>query len=402
MAQRKIQRFNGKTGMIFMKQTKLSIAVLGMCACVLVAHGAAQLPLPETVENSARYRWENKPVLESRLLDDAETTTNWLHDDLGEMSFSTERAKDGSQSVRLQSPTKGGAATKDHRSWGYCSAIRKVGGEDWSRWNRVSLWIYPDLPGHKNVSVYLDVYNNGDATGKGGARARDNILLKNQQWNHVVSEIEYLPRTNVMSVVIRARLHGNEPGASETMTYYVDQLELQRVAPDQNSGWNVAPGSIAFSHTGYPVGSPKSALASDLAAKDFKVINADTKKTVLAKSVESVSNPVTGKFQVMDFSEVRVPGTYYIEAGDRKTRTFRIDDNVWSGSLAKAINFFYTERCGFAVPGVHDVCHMDWIAYNGEQKVSVNGGWHDAGDLSQGLYNTAEATRSMFELAERL
>jgi len=32
----------------------------------------------------------------------------------------------------------------------------------------------------------------------------------------------------------------------------------------------------------------------------------------------------------------------------------------------------------------------------------MNGGWHDAGDLSQGLVNTGEATYAMFALAERL
>ena len=29
----------------------------------------------------------------------------------------------------------------------------------------------------------------------------------------------------------------------------------------------------------------------------------------------------------------------------------------------------------------------------------MNGGWHDAGDLSQGLVNTGEATYAMFALA---
>lgn len=32
----------------------------------------------------------------------------------------------------------------------------------------------------------------------------------------------------------------------------------------------------------------------------------------------------------------------------------------------------------------------------------MSGGWHDAGDLSQGLINTGEATYAMFALAERL
>src|SRR6185369_3722797 len=33
---------------------------------------------------------------------------------------------------------------------------------------------------------------------------------------------------------------------------------------------------------------------------------------------------------------------------------------------------------------------------------TMSGGWHDAGDLSQGVINTGEATYSMFALAERL
>jgi hypothetical protein len=373
-----------------------------------------RMPMRETVENSARYRWEHKEVLESRLLDDAEDPATWVHTgktfsektaagtEFGEMTFSRERFKDGVQSVRVDSKTKGDQITKDRRPWGYVSAVRKVGGEDWSQWNRISLWVYPDLPGHKHVSIYLDVYNNGDGTGQGGGRARDNILLKNQEWNHVVSEIEYFARDNVTSVAIRCRLHGNEPGTSDTMTYYFDKLELQRVEPDHYRGWNVAPGKISFSHTGYPTGAPKSAIASDLSAKEFKLINAETQKTVITKPIQTVENGKTGQFQVMDFSEIRQPGTYYISAGDRKTRTFRIDDNVWHEPLAKAMNFFYAERCGCAVPGVHDLCHVDWYAFSGNEKVSLNGGWHDAGDLSQGLYNTAEATRNMFDLAEQM
>jgi hypothetical protein len=385
-----------------MKTTTRSTFAFCFAVCLLSASAAPRLPLPETVEHSARHRWENKPVLASRLLDHAEDQTHWFHDDLGEMTFSKERVRAGVQSVRLHSRTKGAEPTKDKRPWGFCSAVRKVASEDWSQWNRISLWVYPDLPGHKTVSIYLDVQTNADAEGKGGGRNRDTIILKNQQWNRVVSEFAHFPRTNVTGVAIRARLHGNEPGTSDTMTYYVDQLELQRVEPDHYQGWNVAPGKIAFSHTGYPAGAPKSALASDLAAREFQVINAGTKQAVLAKPVRTVTNAATGIFQVMDFSEMQTPGTYFIAAGERQTRTFRIDDNVWREPLAKAVNFFYAERCGTAIPGIHDVCHEDWLGFKDEQPLSVNGGWHDAGDLSQGLYNTAEATRCLFELAERL
>src|ERR1035438_1189761 len=61
----------------------------------------------------------------------------------------------------------------------------------------------------------------------------------------------------------------------------IDQLELQSVAADHVEGWDVAPGKIAFSHSGYTTGSSKSAIASDLAAHEFSVINLQTGQIVL-------------------------------------------------------------------------------------------------------------------------
>jgi hypothetical protein len=109
-----------------------------------------------------------------------------------------------------------------------------------------------------------------------------------------------------------------------------------------------------------------------------------------------------GEFQVLDFSEVDVPGRYIIRAGDARTRPFRIGADVWKPTIWKALNFFFGNRCGFDVPGSHGVDHLDWFATHGDQRIVMSGGWHDAGDLSQGLINTGEATYAMFALAERL
>ena len=375
-----------------------SIHTLLLTACVsnhLEAETSARKPLGETFENSARSRWDQKPVFESKLLDDAEHPETWTHDDLGTMSFTTERAKDGKQSVRLESKTKGDKPTKDNRPWGYCSAVRSVSNEDWSKWNRLSLWIYPDLPGHKTISAYIHVMTGG----KSGSR--DNVILKGGQWNHVTTEFESLPRSAVTGVAIRCRLSGNEPGTSDTFTYDIDHLELQRVIPDHYQGWSCAPGKIAFSHTGYAIGSPKSALASDLVESKFNVVDATSGKVVLSKPVNTVTT-YRGTFQTMDFSELDQPGTYFLQAGERKTGSFRIDNEIWLEPIEKALNWLYVQRIGFAVPGVHDAGSLDWRAKNGDKSVSIAGGWYDAGDLSQALYNTAEATFIMFQLAERL
>ena len=75
---------------------------------------------------------------------------------------------------------------------------------------------------------------------------------------------------------------------------------------------------------------------------------------------------------------------------------------MWEGTVWKAINFFYGNRCGYAVPGSHDVDHLDWFATHNGQRITMSGGWHDAGDLSQGVINTGEAAYAMFALAERM
>jgi hypothetical protein len=373
-----------------------SITLMTIMSSILLNAQSVRLPLKETVENSARYRWEHKPLIDSMLLDNAENPATWIHDDFGTMTFTTDHVMDGKYSIKLQSKTKGEKPTADNRSWGYCSAIRPVAGEDWSYWNRLSMWIYPDLPGHKTVNVYILVVNDN-----GKNRSRDNIILKNHEWNKIVSEIEFLPRNKVTGVEIRCRLQGNEPGTSDTFTYYVDRLELQKVVPDHYKGWNVAPGKIAFSHTGYPVGAQKSAIASDLKAETFAIVNSITNKVMLSKPIANETT-YRGTFQILDFSELNDPGTYYIRAGDIKTPSFRIDEQIWKLPLEKALNFYYVLRTGVAIPGVHDASTMDWHATNGEKTVSLTGGWYDAGDLSQGLNNNGEATLFMFRIAEQL
>jgi hypothetical protein len=117
--------------------------------------------------------------------------------------------------------------------------------------------------------------------------------------------------------------------------------------------------------------------------------------------VRSVQSRI-GAFQELDFSELNSPGNYVLRAGNVTTRPFRVADDVWAGTIWKALNFFYGNRCGFAVPGSHGIDHLDWFASHGADRIVMSGGWHDAGDLSQGVINSGEAVYAMFALAEQL
>lgn len=395
------------------------VGIPGLFVALLLPRvGAGQtpaMPMPIEFQHSAEFGWMNKEVLDSRTLDDMTDPSDWAFEGTGRMRF---RPDGGSGDM----PTDGGSGdmpvlrvdvdmftdmpAPTRRGLSAVNLKRAFPGEDWSEYNRISLWIRPDVSGFPMLPLQIVLHNEGkeavpDVYHREGIHY---VTLKNDVWQHVVWEITPLARDRVTAIEIGYWVNKLLADPDDRVAFEIGRLELQRVEPDHYEGWNVAPGRISFSHTGYQSGASKTAVASDLAAREFELLRVDDTalgEVVLTKPVETVETRL-GAFQHIDFSEVQEPGRYLIQAGDARTRPFRIDDNVWRGTIWKSINFFFGERCGFAVPGSHGVDHLDWTATHGDRKIVMNGGWHDAGDLSQGLINTGEATYAMFALAERL
>ena len=362
------------------------------------------MPMQAAYENSLEYEWLHKEVLDSRLLSDAETLSPWEHaGSYGTLALSTEKARKGRASVRITSPTKGSATPPGGRPWGVAGAFFKAAHEDWSEWNRISFWIYPDLPGFHVVSINTIFYNEGEEKLPGVKDGYNFQVLENHKWNRVCWEIAHLGREKVSGFVIQYRLQGNEPGAAEEVSYFIDEVYLEKVEPDHFEGWDVQEGQIAYNHSGYAAGFHQTAILPHTDARTFSLINAATHAKALEGTVETRTTDL-GAFQVLDFSSFHTPGEYYLQAGELRTKPFRIGGfaAVYRNSIIKTINHFYAQRCGFHVEGIHQAWHLDWLCRHGDLSVSIHGGWHDAGDLSQGLGNTAEAARAMMELAERL
>lgn len=384
-----------------------------------------RVPMKAIFSNSASYRWLNKEVLERRLLDDMEDLNNWVSfshgaqqvvdarvdskitetsHNIASMTISKERAYSGHHSLQMRVPTKLDVpGPGSGRGWGTAGVRREFDGEDWSEMNRISLWIYPDCPGFYVNWLELRIQNDGvkKLPALFGQEGETSLLLRNNEWNHVVWEIGNVARDKVTSLEISYYMGGNEPEATDTATHYFDHLELQKVDPDHIKGWNVWPERISYSHTGYQTGAPKTAIANGLDAAEFKLIDEKNGETVLSKPLKTIETHL-GTYQVMDFSEIRKASTYILEAGGIRSHPFEINQYVWRNTILKVLNFFYTERCGVAIPGVHGACHRDWTCVHGDKKIVINGGWHDAGDLTQGLGNTSEAVYAMFNLAEYL
>ena len=375
----------------------------------LLQFGPFPLPVPE--QNSLMAQWEKKPVLETKLLDDMESGTGWQVTGIGEINYSKERFRDGTQSLRFRTSLRDEEHYRKNRTeWGSFGGTQ--GGtssvtkkfeipQDWSAYNRLSFWVYVDPTSMPTYCLHLQLLNKGtdyNATYPG----KDHFIqdLKPGEWNHVMFEIPHLQRDKVTSLEIIQMLTGHMPEDEGIVTYDIDNIELQKVDADQFEGWNVAPGKFSFSHIGYRPCDMKIAMAGEGYGKNFQLVNKNN-KTVFSGNVISTES-VNGKFNQLDFSDFRGTGIFRIRCGDMESDPFPIDENIWLQPVFKAFNFFFCERCGYIVPGIHGECHMDWQGFRGDEKKIINGGWHDAGDLSQGSWRTSMAVYAMMANLESL
>jgi hypothetical protein len=423
---------------VFLACGLLSSLLLGFAAAqeeagkpLVTGNELPEMPMTSPVENALAHEVAQKPAVESKLLSDMESLANWEPwvnpRAFGTLSLSKDRFHQGQASILLTSPTKGDEpnfTSSRGRPWGSASAIYKVAQEDWTDWNRITLWVYPDLRGFRTVSFNLVLHNQNPIDPTVDDKQYDDAfvpydsangyhyynlysglnyqLLENHKWNKVYWEIPHVRRDKVIALELRYRLQGNQREMSDTVKYYFDDLYLEKVEqPEHYEGWNVAPGQIAHNHLGYQTGFPKTALSADPSAKTFQVIDVNAKQVAFEKQITSRTTP-QGTFQVLDFSEFDRPGTYALKAGAVQTRPFQIGgfNDLYRNNLIKLINFFYCQRCGTEIPGRHSACHGDFICAHGDKRIVINGGWHDAGDLSQSTQHTSGAVHAFLSLAE--
>jgi hypothetical protein len=172
------------------------------------------------------------------------------------------------------------------------------------------------------------------------------------------------------------------------------------VDADQYEGWEVAKEKFAFNHVGYRPDDRKTAMAGKEAGDTFQLVDSQG-KVVYDGQVRVIQNE-QGIFRMIDFSDFEETGEFRLRSGSLESRPFPVDTDIWQQPLFKAINFFFCERCGYSVPGIHLECHKDWQGFRGDTIKIINGGWHDAGDLSQGSWRTAMSTYSMMLNLENL
>jgi hypothetical protein len=387
------------------RDSVLLVLVVGaLCSASATAQSRRLLPIP--FEHSAEFAWLQKPVRASRTLDDLTRPSNWRLTGTGSLTFPAEPRLAGMRVLRVDLQMFRDAPAPTRNRLSSINLRRDVAGEDWRPYNRLSMWIKADFAGFPTVPLQIVMRNDGSekVPDRYGREGIHHVTLASNAWQQIVWEIEPLARDRVTAIEVGYFVNKMLAGPDDRVAFEIGNVELQRVDPDHHTGWSVAAGHISYSHTGYQTGATKTAIASDLTAAEFSLVRVNDNalgEVVLRRPVRRVQTR-HGAFQQMDFSEVNAPGSYVIRAGDRTTRPFRIAADVWHGTIWKTLNFLYGNRCGDNVPGSHPIDHLDWFATRGNQRIAMNGGWHDAGDLSQGTVNTGELTYALFALAERL
>ncbi|MFH1568242.1 MAG: glycoside hydrolase family 9 protein [Gemmatimonadota bacterium] len=352
------------------------------------------------LRHAAETRWLAKPVLESRPLSLAAAFSRLELKGPGRLSLDHDCTVSGQGSARLTVATAPGERNRSNRAYAVPEVRYRLEREDLRRYNRLSLWIRADAPGFHNLFFVISVHNEGEHVMPVPGRFEGSHYpsLSPGAWHQVVWEIPYLYRDCVSGISMGLFLMGSLPEAADEVSVCFDGLELQVVEEESYLGFDLRRGSIAYCHSGYRHGARKQALVRHAGQSAFCLRDADGREAFRGEGT-----PLADGYLLLDFSALEVPGRYTLHIGARSSGPFPIGDEAWIAAAWKTLSFFYTERCGTDVPGVHGPCHLDaYCAHPDGRRLSVAGGWHDAADMTQGLTNTAESAWAMLSLAEAL
>jgi hypothetical protein len=366
--------------------------------------GYVHYPLPLDYSKSFETFGLTKKVLVSNMLCDMESLTGWTHEGPGGIRLTSDRSMSGKSSLRIVAPTLADSITGKGMGRGSCYANFEVGGKSWEKFNRIHLYIYPDCEGARSIYLNLYVENDGKikVPDRYGREGYHEMNLINGQWNECFVEMSELSRDKVSRLRFAIEIFGKERTMGDSLKFDVDAVELQVVEnPEVVSGWRPAANRIIFSTSGYRPESQKTAIVNVAGNKGkFQLMDFTTNQVAYEGSIAQ-SKTRLGDFETVDFTDFRKEGLYMLRVGSVITQPFYIDRNLWDNSAWRVANFMFVERCGYPVPAKHGVCHTDLnCEYNGKI-FPVNGGWHDAADMSQQALQTGEIAYSIMEMANR-
>lgn len=331
--------------------------------------------------DSALYRWSRKKIYKKKKLWDEKDLKDVKLEGVGKLSYDEE-----AYAIKFTENTD----VEEEEKRPTCSLVLNLHRLNATDYNRVSLFVKVASTGFSNFYFHFSFGNQENPVVH-----TQSIIPK--EWNKVTFELEDYPRDHVSSLVITPFLFGMPPEATPMIDIYVRSIYVEQVDPDDTFGWKTQ-NRIAYAHSGYFLDARKETITQQVSAKYFVLKN--TKKEVVYQGVVKSYQNSDGKFQIMNFSDFKEKGIYFLEVEDRKTGLFEISENPYLASIWKSIQFLRTLRCGEEVEKVHSACHLNCRCVHPDgRSVPVFGGWHDAGDVSQFEICTAEMAEAILDLA---
>ena len=367
----------------------------------LIRTGYIHSPLPLHTERSLEAERAKKEVKKRKRIWDGGKDMP-VHSGIGRMERVAGAGRTGGDTVRITAPTARNTvpyedgATRPQFASRLIIAVEK---ENWEEYNRVVFWVKPDSMGSHSVHLRVNVRNEGkfpipDPYMREGQHLAN---LINHEWNQVIWEFDALPRDCITQLEVMTEADGQDTSTGPEYRFDFEDFELQKVErTEKEKGWTCEENRISYSMSGYHCHGKKTAIANT-GSDYFSLLNEEGRE-VLHKETVKIKDE-RGYFEVLDFGEIRTPGYYRLKSGDTVTDFFEIGEKVMESVIWKALNFIFCERCGCPVPGKHGRCHTDVVAKHNGVLLSFSGGWHDAGDMSQQMLQTAEVAQEILELA---
>ena len=360
----------------------------------LLASGMLSRPLPVDDSLSLETRQLQLKVLQSEELS-ASNPQEWEHQGFGRLSFPKNE-------VCLHVPVStgqratGSADDPDYATFGRASLSLKMHGRDLRTFHRLVFQVFPQCEGTviMNLNATLENAKPTDV----GAHL---INLRPNQWNTVIFDLSALEREQVERITFYTDLKGRNQALGDTLSYTLRHLRLERLEDvESDRGWLPPAGQISYSMSGYLPGGQKTALVRSTGERTFQLTDESGQRTLFSGPVQNTSTSL-GTFGLLDFSAFQSPGRYRLRLGDRTTEPFLLSDDAFLNAQWRLLNFIFCQRCGYAVEGIHGVCHQDLFCDHNGQQICYGGGWHDAGDLSQQTLQTADVAYALLEAYER-
>lgn len=340
-------------------------------------------PLKDNLNEGADIRWNNKKVLDSKILFDGTDLSNFMISD----EFESSLVKfDNHNCLRLKTTTDIEGTSRKR----ILSTHFNLKEHDLSKYNRVVIEVYLAAKGYHSFFFICGFGDLLDSPSHCPA-------VEPNKWNQIMWEVEDIKRDDIKTIHISPWIMGLPPEALPDYEIYISNIRLEKVEADYVLGWDLED-RIAYSHVGYLTGYKKEAIIKYNNLDSFSLCD-ELGNEIYHNKIKKIDN-FDLEYGLLDFSDFNKEGKYYLKVGNKKTHLFEISAKAYDETIWKSINFLYLLRCGEDIPGIHSACHLNCRSINDEGVSVPNfGGWHDAGDVSQFEIPTAEMSDALISLA---